>query len=207
MIDGISVYDARIAAGRFLAKDSPVDADMVVGVPESGNVAALGYALESGIPYGQAFVKNSYIGRTFIKPRQKNRESSVQVKLNALKSAVAGKRIIMIDDSIVRGTTSDRIVRMLRDAGAKEVHMRVSSPPFLWPCYFGTDVPAKDQLIAYNRNVDDICKIIGADSLAYLGIERLEEMVGGNLGICKGCFTGKYPVDPPTGDIRGEFER
>ena len=206
-IDGVSVYDARIAAGRFLAKDSPVDADLVVGVPESGNVAALGYAMESGIPYGQAFVKNSYIGRTFIKPRQKNRESSVQVKLNALKSAVAGKRIIMIDDSIVRGTTSDRIVRMLRDAGAREVHMRVSSPPFLWPCYFGTDVPARDQLIAYNRNVDDICKIIGADSLAYLGIERLEEMVGGNLGICKGCFTGSYPVTPPTEDIRGEFEK
>ena len=206
-IDGISVYDARIAAGRFLAKDSPVDADMVVGVPESGNVAALGYALESGIPYGQAFVKNSYIGRTFIKPRQKNRESSVQVKLNALRSAVEGKRIIMIDDSIVRGTTSDRIVRMLRDAGAKEVHMRVSSPPFLWPCYFGTDVPARDQLIAYNRNVDDICKIIGADSLAYLNIERLEEMVEGKLGICKGCFTGNYPVEPPTEDIRGSYER
>ncbi len=206
-IDGISVYDARIAAGRYLAMDSYVDADMVVGVPESGNVAALGYALESGIPYGQAFVKNSYIGRTFIKPKQTNRESSVQVKLNALTSAVKGKKIIMIDDSIVRGTTSDRIVRMLRDAGAKEVHMRVSSPPFLWPCYFGTDVPARDQLIAYNRNVDDICKIIGADSLAYLKIERLEEMVGGNLGICKGCFTGNYPVDPPTGDIRGEYDR
>ena len=206
-IDNISVYDARIAAGRFLAMDSPIDADLVVGVPESGNVAALGYAMQSGIPYGQAFVKNSYIGRTFIKPKQKNRESSVQVKLNALGSAVEGKRIIMIDDSIVRGTTSDRIVRMLRDAGAKEVHMRVSSPPFLWPCYFGTDVPARDQLIAYNRNVDDICKIIGADSLAYLGIERLEEMVGGNLGICKGCFTGSYPVTPPTEDIRGEFEK
>ena len=206
-IDGVSVYDARIAAGRFLAKDSPVDADMVVGVPESGNVAALGYALESGIPYGQAFVKNTYIGRTFIKPKQKNRESSVQVKLNALKSAVYGKKIIMIDDSIVRGTTSDRIVRMLRDAGAKEVHMRVSSPPFLWPCYFGTDVPARDQLIAYNRNVDDICRIIGADSLAYLGIDRLEEMVGGNLGICKGCFTGNYPVDPPTEDIRGSYDK
>ncbi len=205
-IDGVSVYDARIAAGRFLAMDSPVEADMVVGVPESGNVAALGYALQSGIPYGQAFVKNSYIGRTFIKPKQKNRESSVQVKLNALRSAVEGKRIIMIDDSIVRGTTSDRIVRMLRDAGAKEVHMRVSSPPFLWPCYFGTDVPARDQLIAYNRNIDDICKIIGADSLAYLGIERLEEMVGGKLGICKGCFTGTYPVDPPNEDIRGEYE-
>ncbi len=206
-IDNISVYDARIAAGRFLAMDSPIDADLVVGVPESGNVAALGYAMQSGIPHGQAFVKNSYIGRTFIKPKQKNRESSVQVKLNALGSAVEGKRIIMIDDSIVRGTTSDRIVRMLRDAGAKEVHMRVSSPPFLWPCYFGTDVPARDQLIAYNRNVDDICKIIGADSLAYLGIERLEEMVGGNLGICKGCFTGSYPVNPPTEDIRGEFEK
>ncbi len=206
-IDGISVYDARIAAGRFLAKDSPVDADMVVGVPESGNVAALGYALESGIPYGQAFVKNAYIGRTFIKPKQKNRESSVQVKLNALKSAVKGKKIIMIDDSIVRGTTSDRIVRMLRDAGAKEVHMRVSSPPFLWPCYFGTDVPARDQLIAYNRNVDDICRIIGADSLAYLGIERLKEMVGGSLGICEGCFTGQYPIEPPKEDIRGEYER
>ncbi|MBR4671443.1 MAG: amidophosphoribosyltransferase [Butyrivibrio sp.] len=206
-IDGISVYDARIAAGRYLAMDSPVDADMVVGVPESGNVAALGYALQSGIPYGQAFVKNSYIGRTFIKPKQKNRESSVQVKLNALESAVAGKKIIMIDDSIVRGTTSDRIVRMLRDAGAKEVHMRVSSPPFLWPCYFGTDVPAREQLIAYNRNVDDICKIIGADSLAYLGIDRLEEMVGGNLGICKGCFTGSYPMEPPSEDIRGEYDK
>ncbi len=206
-IDGVSVYDARIAAGRFLAMDSPVDADMVVGVPESGNVAALGYALQSGIPYGQAFVKNSYIGRTFIKPKQKNRESSVQVKLNALRSAVKGKKIIMIDDSIVRGTTSDRIVRMLRDAGAKEVHMRVSSPPFLWPCYFGTDVPARDQLIAYNRNVEDICKIIGADSLAYLSIERLKEMVGGELGICEGCFTGKYPVDPPKYDIRGDFDK
>jgi len=205
-IDSISVYDARIAAGKFLAMDSPIDADLVVGVPESGNVAALGYAMQSGIPYGQAFVKNSYIGRTFIKPKQKNRESSVQVKLNALGSAVEGKRIIMIDDSIVRGTTSDRIVRMLRDAGAKEVHMRVSSPPFLWPCYFGTDVPAREQLIAYNRKVDEICKIIGADSLAYLGIERLEEMVGGKLGICKGCFTGSYPVTPPTEDIRGEFE-
>ena len=133
-IDGMSVYNSRILAGKFLAMDSPVEADIVVGVPESGNCAALGYAMQSGIPYGQAFVKNSYVGRTFIKPKQKNRESSVQVKLNALRDAVAGKRVIMIDDSIVRGTTSDRIVRMLREAGAKEVHMRVSSPPFLWPC-------------------------------------------------------------------------
>ncbi len=205
-IDGMSVYNSRILAGKFLAMDSPVEADIVVGVPESGNCAALGYAMQSGIPYGQAFVKNSYVGRTFIKPKQKNRESSVQVKLNALRDAVAGKRVIMIDDSIVRGTTSDRIVRMLREAGAKEVHMRVSSPPFLWPCYFGTDVPAREQLIAYNRTVDEICKIIGADSLGYLREERLSEIVCGRE-ICKGCFTGKYPMEPPEEDIRGEFER
>ena len=201
----MSVYNSRILAGRYLAIDSPVDADLVVGVPESGNCAALGYAMESGIPYGQAFVKNSYVGRTFIKPGQKNRESSVQVKLNALRDAVEGRRVIMIDDSIVRGTTSDRIVRMLREAGAKEVHMRVSSPPFLWPCYFGTDIPARDQLIAYNRSVDEICKIIGADSLGYLKEERLSQIVEGRE-ICSGCFTGKYPLDPPEEDIRGEFD-
>lgn len=143
-IDGVSVYGSRIKAGRFLAMDSPVDADLVVGVPESGNAAALGYSLQSGIPYGTAFVKNSYVGRTFIKPKQSSRESSVRVKLNVLKEAVAGKRIIMIDDSIVRGTTSDRIVKMLRDAGATEVHVRISSPPFLWPCYFGTDIPERE---------------------------------------------------------------
>ncbi|WP_337664965.1 amidophosphoribosyltransferase [Suilimivivens sp.] len=204
-VDGMSVYNSRILAGRYLAIDSPVDADLVVGVPESGNCAALGYAMESGIPYGQAFVKNSYVGRTFIKPGQKNRESSVQVKLNALRDAVEGRRVIMIDDSIVRGTTSDRIVRMLREAGAKEVHMRVSSPPFLWPCYFGTDIPARDQLIAYNRSVDEICKIIGADSLGYLKEERLSQIVEGRE-ICSGCFTGKYPLDPPEEDIRGEFD-
>lgn len=205
-VDSVSVYNSRILAGKFLALDSPVDADLVVGVPESGNCAAMGYAMQSGIPYGQAFVKNTYVGRTFIKPKQKSRESSVQVKLNALREVVRDKRIIMIDDSIVRGTTSDRIVRMLREAGAKEVHMRVSSPPFLWPCYFGTDVPAREQLIAYNRSVEEISGIIGTDSLAYLKIERLSEIVNG-LGICKGCFTGDYPIDPPKEDIRGEFER
>ena len=204
--DGVSVYAARIQAGRFLAMDSPVEADLVVGVPESGNAAALGYSLQSGIPYGTAFVKNGYVGRTFIKPRQSSRESSVKVKLNVLKEAVNGKRIIMIDDSIVRGTTSDRIVHMLREAGAKEVHVRISSPPFLWPCYFGTDVPAKDQLIANNRTVDEIKAMIGADSLGYLDIERLREMVDG-LGICTGCFNGDYPMAPPTGDIRGDFDK
>lgn len=205
-IDDVSVYNARIAAGRYLAKDCPVEADLVVGVPESGNAAAMGYAMESGIPYGTAFVKNTYVGRTFIKPKQSNRESSVSIKLNALKEAVAGKRVIMIDDSIVRGTTSDRIVKMLREAGATEVHVRISSPPFLWPCYFGTDVPAREQLIAYNRTVEEIREVIGADSLGYLDITRLEQMVGG-LTICKGCFTGKYPMEPPTEDIRGNYEK
>ena len=204
--DGVSVYQARIQSGRFLAMDSPVEADLVVGVPESGNAAALGYSLQSGIPYGTAFVKNGYVGRTFIKPGQSSRESSVRVKLNVLKEAVDGKRVIMIDDSIVRGTTSDRIVKMLRDAGAKEVHMRVSSPPFLHPCYFGTDVPAEEQLIAHNRTIEEIRQVIGADSLAYLKTERLGEMIGG-MGHCTACFTGEYPIAPPTEDIRGSFEK
>jgi amidophosphoribosyltransferase len=205
-IDGQSVYASRILAGRYLAQDSPVEADLVTGVPESGNAAALGYSLESGIPYGTAFVKNSYVGRTFIKPKQSSRESSVQVKLNALREAVNGKRVIMIDDSIVRGTTSDRIVRMLREAGATEVHVRISSPPFLWPCYFGTDIPAREQLIAYNRSVEEIRQIIGADSLGYLELDRLPQLAEG-LPICNGCFTGKYPIEPPKEDIRGDYER
>ena len=204
-IDQMSVYESRIIAGRCLAKDSPVEADLVVGVPESGNAAALGYSMESGIPYGTAFVKNGYVGRTFIKPDQSQRESSVKVKLNVLKNAVKGKRVIMIDDSIVRGTTSDRIVNMLREAGATEVHVRISSPPFLYPCYFGTDIPDREQLIAYNRSVDDICRIIGADTLAYLDIDRLGELSGGRQ-FCHGCFSGKYPIAPQTEDIRGEHE-
>ena len=203
-IDGVSVYGSRIKAGKFLAMDSPVEADLVTGVPESGNAAALGYSVQSGIPYGTAFVKNGYVGRTFIKPKQSSRESSVRIKLNVLKEAVAGKRVVMIDDSIVRGTTSDRIVRMLREAGATEVHVRISSPPFLWPCYFGTDIPEREQLIAYKRSIEDIRKIIGADSLGYLGMERLDEMVEG-LSICRGCFNGKYPMEPPKEDIRGEY--
>ncbi len=206
IIDGVSVYASRIQAGRFLAIDSPVEADIVVGVPESGNAAALGYSLQSGIPYGTAFVKNSYVGRTFIKPKQSNRESSVRVKLNVLKEAVKGKRVIMIDDSIVRGTTSDRIVEMLKEAGATEVHVRISSPPFISECYFGTDVPSKEQLIAYNRTIEDIRKVIGADTLGYLKIERLEEMSEG-LPICKGCFTGNYPMEPPKDDIRGNYDK
>ena len=204
--DGVSVYHARLAAGRFLAKDHPVEADLVVGVPESGNAAAQGYAQESGSPYGTAFVKNSYIGRTFIKPKQKSRESSVQVKLNVLKESVAGKRIVMVDDSIVRGTTCGRIVGMLRKAGAREVHVRISAPPFLHPCYFGTDIPSEDQLIAHGRTVEEICREIGADSLGYLYLDRLPQMVEG-LPVCTACFSGDYPIAPPTEDIRGEYAR
>ena len=206
VFDGVSVYHSRIYAGRCLAKDSPVEADLVVGVPESGNAAALGYSMESGIPYGTAFVKNSYVGRTFIKPKQSSRVSSVRVKLNVLKEAVAGKRVIMIDDSIVRGTTSHQIVRMLKDAGAKEVHVKVSAPPFLHPCYFGTDIPSEEQLIAYGKTVEEVCKLIGADSLSYLQMNRLSELAEG-LPICTGCFSGEYPIAPPKEDIRGDYTR
>lgn len=206
-IDGVSVYGSRIMAGRILAKDHPVDADLVVGVPESGNVAALGYSMESGIPYGIAFIKNSYVGRTFIKPKQTQRETSVRIKLNVLKEAVAGKRVIMIDDSIVRGTTSARIVKMLKDAGAAEVHVRISSPPFMHPCYFGTDVPSDDQLIAHDHTVEEICRYIGADSLGYIGIGRLGDLIDGNKDYCDACFSGNYPIEPPKKDIRGEYEK
>jgi amidophosphoribosyltransferase len=203
-LDQVSVYQARIRAGRALAQDSPVEADLVTGVPESGTVAALGFSMESGIPYNTAFMKNSYVGRTFIKPKQSSRESSVMVKLNVVKELVKGKRVVMIDDSIVRGTTSARIVKMLRDAGASEVHVRISSPPFLHPCYFGTDIPSEDQLIAHRRTMEEIRQFIGADSLAYLGMNRLSEMAEG-LPICTACFSGEYPIEPPREDIRGEF--
>ncbi|MCR5209577.1 MAG: amidophosphoribosyltransferase [Lachnospiraceae bacterium] len=193
VIDGISVYDARIRAGKYLFRDCPIDADIVAGVPESGNIAALGYSIASRIPCGQVLVKNSYIGRTFIKPGQTGRENSVMLKLNTLKHAVEGKRVVLIDDSIVRGTTSYRIVKMLRDAGAREVHMRISSPPFLWPCFYGTDVPERKQLIAYNRSIEEIRQITGADSLEYLKVERLKDIIYGRKNICEGCFTGVYP--------------
>lgn len=206
-MDGVSVYNSRIMAGKILAQTYPVDADIVVGVPDSGNAAALGYSEESGIPYGMAFVKNSYVGRTFIKPKQSVRESSVKIKLNVLKEVVKGKRVVMIDDSIVRGTTSERIVRMLKNAGATEVHVRISSPPFLYPCYFGTDIPSDDQLIAHNNTVDQICDMLGANSLGYLDVERLGEMLGSDMGYCSACFTGNYPIEPPKDNIRGDFEQ
>ena len=206
-IDGISVHSSRITAGRILAQTHPVDADIVVGVPESGNAAAMGFALESGIPYGQAFVKNTYVGRTFIKPKQSARESSVMVKLNVLREIVRGKRVVMVDDSIVRGTTSARIVKMLKDAGAKEVHVRISSPPFKYPCYFGTDVPSSDQLPAFSHTVEQIAEMIGADSLGYLDLNRLSELIDGDQGYCNACFSGDYPLDPPKEDIRGDYDK
>lgn len=206
IFDGMSVTKSRIIAGKLLARAHPVDADLVVGVPESGNMAAVGYSMESGIPYGIAFTKNTYVGRTFIKPKQSTRVQSVKIKLNVLRDVVENKRIVMVDDSIVRGTTSDQIVKMLRDGGAKEVHMRVSSPPFYHPCYFGIDIPAENQLIAHNRTVDEICEIIGADSLGYLPLECLGKLSDGRP-ICDACFSGNYPIDPPTEDIRGEYDR
>ncbi|MBQ0000129.1 MAG: amidophosphoribosyltransferase, partial [Clostridiales bacterium] len=200
-IDGVRVYDARIRSGKSLAKSYPVEADLVAGVPESGVPAAMGYAEESGIPFGSAFYKNSYIGRTFIKPTQQERESSVHLKLSVLESAVKGKRIVLVDDSIVRGTTMANLIRMLKKAGATEVHVRVSSPPFLYPCYFGTDVPSNDQLIASNHSTEEICKMIGADSLGYMKSEYLEGMAGG-LPLCKACFTGEYPMDVTAQDCQ-----
>lgn len=201
IIDGQSTNDSRELAGRLLAKDFPVEADVVIGVPDSGLCAAMGYAKESGIPYGIGFVKNKYIGRSFIQPTQKMRENAVRIKLNVLKSTVENKRVIMVDDSIVRGTTSKRIVELLRRFGAKEVHVRSSAPPFMYPCYFGTDVPSRDQLIATNRTIDEMCEMIGADSLAFLPVSRLSEIIpDAACGYCDGCFTGKYPVEVPSAE-------
>lgn len=194
-IDGVNVYDARIRGGRLLARSYPVDADLVVGVPDSGVPAAKGFAEESGIPFGFAFYKNSYVGRTFIKPTQKERECGVRLKLSVLTSAVKGKRIVLVDDSIVRGTTIANLIHMLKEAGALEVHVRICAPPFLYPCYYGTDVPSNDQLIASSHSTMEIQKLIGADSLGYMKHECLKEMAGG-LSLCMACFDGKYPIAP-----------
>lgn len=196
VIEGVGVHESRIEAGRLLAQQYPVDADIVIGVPESGNDAAMGYAMESGLIYDKGFVKNDYIGRTFIRPKQSQRESAVRIKLQVLESTVKGKRVVMLDDSIVRGTTCARLVRMLKEAGAKEVHVRISSPPFLWPCYFGTDVHKKDSLSAVKYSIEEIRQQLDADSLGYLDINSLNKILcGKDLGYCDACFTGNYPVD------------
>ena len=192
-IDGIDVYDARIRGGMALAKSNPVKADFVTGVPDSGLAAAMGYSQYSGIPFQLAFHKNSYVGRTFIKPTKEERESAVHIKLSVIESVVKDKSIVLIDDSIVRGTTIANLIKMLKNAGAREVHVRICSPPFLYPCYYGTDVPSNEQLIASSNSTDDICKRIGADSLGYMKIEDLSEMTD-DLPICKACFDNNYPT-------------
>lgn len=193
-VDGVNVHDARVRAGMLLAKQRPTDADMVIGVPDSGLDAAIGFAKESKIPYGIGFHRNSYVGRTFIKPVQKDRMTAIGVKLNVIKSAVCGKRIVMVDDSIVRGSTSKNIVFALRNAGAKEVHVRISSPTIHYPCYFGTDIPTREELTSNRNSVEELCKIIGADSLEFLDTKCLGNLIDSDeKTYCDACFTGDYP--------------
>ncbi len=209
VIDGCGVHQARSRAGAFLALEHPVNADVVVGVPDSGLDAAVGYSKESGIPYGIGFIKNKYIGRTFISPEQKSREDKVRIKLNPIAETVKGKRVILIDDSIVRGTTSARIVRLIRDAGAKEVHMRISAPPFLNPCYYGTDIDSRENLIACQHTIDEIADIIGVDSLGYLSVDSVRKIACGGRtdGFCTACFSGEYPTEIPEETHKNRFEQ
>ena len=210
VIDGCSVHRARVRAGEFLAQEHPVDADIVVGVPDSGLDAAVGYAKESGIPYGIGFIKNKYIGRTFISPGQRSREDKVRIKLNPIAETIRGRRVVLIDDSIVRGTTCARIARLLRDAGAKEIHMRVTAPPFLNPCYYGTDIDSKDMLIACHHSVEEIARIIGVDTLGYLSMESVVKLAGekqGCGGFCCACFDGRYPTRIPSTESKNRFEK
>jgi amidophosphoribosyltransferase len=207
VIEGSSVHMARLRAGKYLWREHPVEADIVIGVPDSGLDAALGFSLESGIPYGIGFIKNRYIGRTFIQPTQAERTNSVKIKLNAISNTVKDKRVVMIDDSIVRGTTSARIVKLLREAGAKEVHVRISSPPFVAPCYFGTDIDSKENLIACKMTVDEICKSIGADSLGYLSVDNVKRLAGNSdCDFCVGCFNEQYPIEVPKDMPKDKFE-
>ena len=199
VIDGDSVYDFRVNTGRLLAKQRKIEADMVMPVPDSGIPAAIGYSKESGIPYGEGLVKNRYIGRTFIQPTQEMRENAVKIKLSPLKQNLEGKRVIMIDDSIVRGTTCKRIVEQIKKAGAKEVHVCITSPPVQYSCYFGIDTPYREYLIGAQKTVDEICEWLGADSLTYLGEEELREACSHKSQFCKACFNGKYPMEVPIG--------
>lgn len=206
VIDGVSVHGARIQAGRILAKQHPVSADIVVGVPDSGLDAALGFSMESGIPYGIGLIKNKYIGRTFISPGQSTRLDQVKIKLSAIEESVKNKRIVLIDDSIVRGTTSGRIVKLLREAGAKEIHMRISSPPFMHPCYYGTDIDSEEHLIACHHSIEETAEMIGADSLGYLPVSELHSLIG-NHGYCSACFNGDYPTPIPSDTRKDRFEQ
>ncbi|MEE0809858.1 amidophosphoribosyltransferase [Blautia sp.] len=206
VIDKISVSAARIQAGKILAQKKPVRADLVIGVPDSGLDAALGFSQASGIPYGIGLVKNKYIGRTFISPGEKERLDLVRMKLSPIISAIRGKRVVLIDDSIVRGTTSKQIVNLLREAGAKEIHMRISAPPFLHPCYYGTDIDSEENLIASHHGEEEIADLIGADSLGYLPLECLHELIG-NHAYCDACFSGNYATKIPQDVRKDRFER
>jgi len=195
-IDGVGVHDARLKAGEILARRHPADADMVIGVPDSGLDAAIGYAKESGLPYGTGFVRNNYIGRTFIKPKQSERRKSIDIKLHVIEENVSGKKIVMVDDSIVRGSTCANIIRELKEAGAAEVHVRIASPTIHWPCYYGTDIPTREELTANHNTVDELCEIIGADSLGFLANEDLYELMQTEeKTFCDACFTGNYPTE------------
>lgn len=209
VIGGCSVHSSRLRAGAFLALEHPVQADIVIGVPDSGIDAAIGFSRQSGIPYGIGFIKNKYIGRTFISPGQKSREDKVKIKLNPIKETVSGKRVVLIDDSIVRGTTSARIVNLIREAGAKEVHVRISAPPFVNPCYYGTDIDSRDSLIACNHTTEEIAKIIGADTLGYLSVDNVKKIAQGEhcKGFCTGCFGSEYPAQVPSETKKDRFER
>ncbi|MEE1079131.1 MAG: amidophosphoribosyltransferase [Agathobacter sp.] len=206
VIDGISVSQARVKAGELLAQSYPVDADIVIGVPDSGLDAALGYSQFSGIPYGIGLIKNKYIGRTFISPGQNERLDQVRIKLSPIKNVIEGKRVVLIDDSIVRGTTSKRIVKLIRNAGAKEIHMRISAPPFLHPCYYGTDIDSEENLIACHHSMDEIAEMIGVDSLGYLTIDNLTQMMHSSA-YCAACFNGEYPTPIPADTRKDRFER
>ncbi|MDD7429452.1 MAG: amidophosphoribosyltransferase [Oscillospiraceae bacterium] len=207
VIEGSSVHMARLRAGKYLWREHPVDADIVIGVPDSGLDAALGFAQESGIPYGIGFIKNRYIGRTFIQPSQAERTNSVKIKLNAVSDVVKGKRVVMIDDSMVRGTTSGRVVKLLCEAGAKEVHVRFACPQFIAPCYFGTDIDSKENLIACKMTLPEICEHIGADTLGFLSVESVQKLAGNSdCGFCTGCFTEKYPIEVPKEMPKDKFE-
>lgn len=206
VIDGISVHHSRKEAGRLLAKYHPVDGDVVIGVPDSGIDAALGYSQESKIPYEIGFIKNKYIGRTFISPGQSSRLNQVKIKLSVIEENVRGKRVILIDDSIVRGTTSGLIVKLLKEAGAKEVHMRISSPPFLYPCYYGTDIDSSEHLIACKHSIEEIGNIIGVDSLGYLPVNELKSLINSE-DYCSSCFDGNYPTKIPSDTRKDRFEK
>ena len=205
IIDGVSIHAARTRAGEILAACHPVDADVVIGVPDSGLDAALGYSRASGIPYGIGLIKNKYIGRTFIAPGQENRVDKVRIKLNPIDETVRGKRVVLIDDSIVRGTTSKRITDLIRKAGAKEIHLRISAPPFLHPCYYGTDIDSSDKLVAAHHTLEEITQIVGADPLGYLPIGSLSTLAG-DIPCCDACFSGDYPTSIPKNTNKNRFE-